>query len=289
MQERELLKRARFASAMAEALRVGGAGDTTARLAAEMGVLAFSAAYARWAAPVGQAGRPEQAGHRRPPSLATATASGRGQRADASAGIHRITAHRPAVGAPRRVFEFYPGAAPLPFQAAPRVNSRPHSITAHVEIPAGGAEGLLLSQGTRHGGYALYVAAGRLCFVHNYLGLEVFPVIAAEPLPAGRTTLRMEFRPDPAPQPAAGRGVPAEIRLFYGTQQAGTGHLPYSVPVVFSSAGASCGAAHIDTVNPSAYTVPYTFTGRLLKVVVTVGGDLVLNRAAEFARLMGEQ
>ena len=51
LQERELLKRARLASAMAEALRVRGADDTTARLAAEMGVLAFSTAYARWAAP----------------------------------------------------------------------------------------------------------------------------------------------------------------------------------------------------------------------------------------------
>src|SRR5215472_7439818 len=51
LQERELLKRARLAAAMAEALRARGAGDTVARLAAEVGVLAFSTAYARWAAP----------------------------------------------------------------------------------------------------------------------------------------------------------------------------------------------------------------------------------------------
>jgi len=51
LQERELLKRARLASAMTQALRARGADDTTARLAAEIGVLAFSTAYARWAAP----------------------------------------------------------------------------------------------------------------------------------------------------------------------------------------------------------------------------------------------
>jgi AcrR family transcriptional regulator len=51
LQERELLKRARLASAIADALCVRGGDDTTARLAAEMGVLAFSTAYARWAAP----------------------------------------------------------------------------------------------------------------------------------------------------------------------------------------------------------------------------------------------
>jgi AcrR family transcriptional regulator len=51
LQERELLKRARLASAMAGALRARGADDAAARLAAEVGVLAFSTAYARWAAP----------------------------------------------------------------------------------------------------------------------------------------------------------------------------------------------------------------------------------------------
>jgi len=54
LQERELLKRARLAAVMAEALRERGTDDVTARLAAEVGVLAFSTAYARWAAPDNQ-------------------------------------------------------------------------------------------------------------------------------------------------------------------------------------------------------------------------------------------
>jgi len=51
LQERELLKRARLGSAIADALCARGADETTARLAAQVGVLAFSTAYARWAAP----------------------------------------------------------------------------------------------------------------------------------------------------------------------------------------------------------------------------------------------
>jgi AcrR family transcriptional regulator len=51
LQERELLKRARLAAVMADALVARGTDDTTARLAAQLGVLAFSTAYARWAAP----------------------------------------------------------------------------------------------------------------------------------------------------------------------------------------------------------------------------------------------
>jgi AcrR family transcriptional regulator len=54
LQERELLKRARLASVLAGALRARGADDVAARLAAEVGVLAFSTAYARWAAPENQ-------------------------------------------------------------------------------------------------------------------------------------------------------------------------------------------------------------------------------------------
>jgi AcrR family transcriptional regulator len=50
LQERQLLKRARLAAAMTDALRARGTDETAARLAAEMGVLAFSTAYARWAA-----------------------------------------------------------------------------------------------------------------------------------------------------------------------------------------------------------------------------------------------
>ncbi len=54
LQERELLKRARLSSVMADALRARGTDDTTARLAAQVGVLAFSTAYARWSAPGNQ-------------------------------------------------------------------------------------------------------------------------------------------------------------------------------------------------------------------------------------------
>jgi len=54
LQERELLKRARLATAIADALRARGVDDTSARLAAEMGVLAFSATVARWSEPVNQ-------------------------------------------------------------------------------------------------------------------------------------------------------------------------------------------------------------------------------------------
>ena len=53
-----------------------------------------------------------------------------------------------------------PGGSPIPFAAAPRVNNRPHTITAQVTSPAGGAEGVLLCSGNRHGGYSLFSSTG---------------------------------------------------------------------------------------------------------------------------------
>ncbi len=203
--------------------------------------------------------------------------------------LGRLIAPRPSVGSPRQVFEFYPGGSPVSFAAAPRVNNRAHSITAFADIPQGGAEGVILTQGNRHGGYALYISGDRLCFVHNYLSLARFTVRADEPVPRGAVALRMEFAPTAPASFAGGRGCPAEVRLFHDERVVGFGEVPYSVPVVFSTTGASCGSAFFDTVDPAAYQAPFTFTGALEKVVLDISGTLTVNPTAEYTRLMAQQ
>jgi arylsulfatase len=198
-------------------------------------------------------------------------------------------AHRPMVGGPRKIFTFYAGGSPISFAASPRVNNRAHSITAYATIPEDGAQGVLLTQGNRHGGYALYVADDRLCFVHNYLSLEKFSVISSEPLPRGKVALRMEFAPTGPPVFFEGHGSPAEVRLFHDNEVVGFGELPFSVPVTFGTTGASCGMAYFDTVDPSAYEAPFAFTGALDKVILDVTGELIIHPAAELTRLMTQQ
>ena len=77
-------------------------------------------------------------------------------------GLARMIAEKPLVALPRDSYTYRPGTQSIPFFAAPRVLNRPHSITADVEIPSGGAEGVLLSQGTSAGGYSLFVKDGKL-------------------------------------------------------------------------------------------------------------------------------
>ena len=85
-------------------------------------------------------------------------------------GLARMVAEKPLVALPRDSYTYRPGTQSIPFFAAPRVLNRPHSITADVEIPASGAEGVLLSQGTSAGGYSLFIKDGKLRYVHNYVG-----------------------------------------------------------------------------------------------------------------------
>ena len=85
-------------------------------------------------------------------------------------GVARMAGEKPLIAAPRDRFVYYPGTQSVPFFAGPRVLNRPHSITADVEIPDDGAEGVLLAQGTSAGGFTFYVKDGRLHYTHNWVG-----------------------------------------------------------------------------------------------------------------------
>ena len=73
----------------------------------------------------------------------------------------------------------------MPFFAAPRMLNRPHSITTEIEIPAEGAEGVLLCRGTAAGGCCLFVKDGNLRYVHNHVSRAKYGM-ASEEVPQGR-------------------------------------------------------------------------------------------------------
>ena len=89
-------------------------------------------------------------------------------------GLARMIVEKPLVALPRNQYTYRPGTQSIPNFAAPRLHNRPHSITATVDIPDGGAEGVLFCQGTAAGGYSLYVKGGRLHYVHNYVSRQRF-------------------------------------------------------------------------------------------------------------------
>jgi Sulfatase len=191
---------------------------------------------------------------------------------------------------PPRTVEFLPGAAPLTFTMAPRLVGRSHSITADVTVPAGGADGVLLAQGGRHVGFALYMRDGRLHHVLNYVGLERFEVASPDPVPDGRHVLRYEFeRTGEAADFLQGRGVPGRSKLYVDGTLVAVTELPYSLVASLGFYGVSCGYAHADSPDPASFRPPFRFTGEIARVVLDTAGDATADPVAELNALLAHQ
>ena len=141
------------------------------------------------------------------------------------------------------------------------LKNRSHTITAEVEIPDGGAEGVLLAHGSWFSGYSLYVKDARLVYVHTPMGLAEHRIVSTEPIPTGRQTLRFRFTRTGEHR---GRG-----ELFVGDRPVGAGEIPRTVPHVIETSGEGlcCG---YDSGLPVTddYVAPFRFTGRIAQVVV---------------------
>jgi arylsulfatase len=171
---------------------------------------------------------------------------------------------------------------------APLVYNRPHSITASVEIPSGGAEGVLLAQGGVAGGYVFYVKDNKLHYIHNYLGLEEFKVTSTVDVPEGTSTLRYEFEPTAEPDPRKGRGTPGRGQLYINGDLVGNSHFPTTVPITFGIEGLSCGYDFGEAVTHE-YQAPFKFTGKIKQVVTDISGDLIVDDEARVRMLMSQQ
>ena len=82
---------------------------------------------------------------------------------------------------------FFPGMGRLSENSVVSIKNKSFSVTAEVDVPEGGAEGVIIAQGGRFGGWAVYVKDGRAKFVYNVLGIQEFVTEAESPVPAGDT------------------------------------------------------------------------------------------------------
>jgi arylsulfatase len=169
------------------------------------------------------------------------------------------------------------------------VLNRPHSITADVEIPKGGAEGVLLSAGDVQGGFSLYVQDGKLHYVYNYVASEFSHLESKAPVPEGRHKLRFEFEVKGKPDIAKGKGAPGLGQLYIDDKLVGQGDIPLTMPLSIGLCGGMvCGA---DTGSPvwDKYKPPFKFTGTLYSTTVDVSGELIKDDEADVRMLMARQ
>jgi arylsulfatase A-like enzyme len=203
-------------------------------------------------------------------------------------GLQRMIAEKPQAAAPRDSYSFIPGTQSMPFFAGPRVLNRPHSITATVEIPEGGAEGVLLSQGSAAGGYSFFVKDGALHYVHNYVSRSLFRVSSPAAVPVGAHELRFEFEPTGKPDLPAGKGAPARLQLYIDRALVAETEAPVTIPFAINPGALTCGANPGSPVTPE-YSSPFRFTGTVHSVTVDVSGELIEDSESNMRMAMARQ
>jgi arylsulfatase A-like enzyme len=203
-------------------------------------------------------------------------------------GILRFMTQRPQIAAPRNRYTYWPGTQTVPFFAAPRLLNRPHAITAEVDIPESGAEGVLLAQGSAVGGWSLYVKDGLLHYVHNYVRRAEYRTSSGQKVPPGRHALRFEFEPTGEPDLAHGKGSPGRAQLYIDNRLAGQAELPVTTPIVYNPGGLTCGADPGSAVTDD-YRAPFRFTGTLHSVTVDLSGELITDTDSEMRTAMARQ
>jgi arylsulfatase len=146
------------------------------------------------------------------------------------------------------------------------IKNRTHSITADVEIPQGGANGVIIAQGGRFGGWSLYLKEGKPIYVYNFIGLERHAIAAAEAVPAGKATIRFEFAYDGGGLGKGGLGT-----IFVNDKKVAEGRIERTQPMIFSAdETADVGEDDATPVTEEYQAYDNKFTGRILKVRVDV-------------------
>lgn len=147
------------------------------------------------------------------------------------------------------------------------VKNRSMSITAEVESPDKGAQGAILVQGGRFGGWALCVQNGVPAYHYNFLNLQRTRIVADKPLPPGKAKIRFEFAYDGGGLGRGGKGT-----LYVNDQKAGEGRIERTQPMLFSAdETADVGIdLHTPVVEAIGAGQSSRFSGRIQQVTVEV-------------------
>ena len=175
-------------------------------------------------------------------------------------------AGRPALisGSQQRLF---PGMGRLTENSVINLKNQSHTVSAGIELPDDGGEGVIIAQGGAFAGWALYMHKGRLTYCYNLLGIQRTKFASSEPLAGGAHEVRMDFTYD-----GGGRGKGGDVALYVDDVEVAAGRLEATVPLVFS-ADETCDLG-VDSASPVSddYTPESSkFNGRIGWVQLDVG------------------
>jgi arylsulfatase len=164
---------------------------------------------------------------------------------------------------------FFPGMGRLSESSVVSIKNKSFSVTAEVEVGAARAQGVIIAQGGRFGGWAMYVTDGRLCFTYNLLGIQEFVIRSEIPVPDGRHQLRAEFAYD-----GGGLGKGGVVTLYHDGHEVGSGRVEATQAMVFSADETTDIGYESGTTVGSDYDASTSrFSGKIQWVQIDLGDD----------------
>lgn len=149
------------------------------------------------------------------------------------------------------------------------IKNKSHAITAALTVPASGAAGVIIAQGGRFGGWALYTHDGKPAYCYNLLGVQQFKIHGNAPLTPGDHQIRMEFGYN-----GGGLGKGGTVTLYIDGNPAGEGRVEATQTMIFSADETTdIGADSATPVSDDYGTKTSTFTGRVRWVQIDLGED----------------
>ena len=142
-----------------------------------------------------------------------------------------LTVERPGPAAGRKQFVYTAPNTSNQSAVAPSILNRPYTITAEIEIPESGANGVLVTQGGRFSGYGLYLKDGKPTFTMNLLDVERPKWQSDLPLRPGKHTIVFDWKPEPTGAPI-GRGGTGTLTVDGGV--VATKSLPHTQPFIWA-------------------------------------------------------
>jgi arylsulfatase A-like enzyme len=196
--------------------------------------------------------------------------------------FQRAITPRPSAIAGETVFT-YSGVMPgIPLSSAPSILNKSYTITAEVDVPEGGGDGMIVTEGGRWGGFGLYILKGKPVYNYNFLMLAQFRWEGEQPLTAGKHTIVFDFKVDGPGIAKGGAGV-----LKVDGQEVAARKIPRTIP--FLIPGDETFDVGVDTrtpVNDKDYQVPFPFKGKINKLKFNLGP---VRLSAEDRKIMAER
>jgi arylsulfatase A-like enzyme len=170
---------------------------------------------------------------------------------------------RPSLIAGRTAFIYYPGANRIPEPSAADTKNASHTITASLEVPQGGADGVLVAEGGAAGGYSLYIKDGTPVYEYNYFAHERYKVTSSEVLSPGPAVIRVDFKYD------GGIGKGGTATLFINDKKVGEGRVEKTCPSRFGAESFDVGMDNGSPVS-EAYEPPFAYAGTIKNVEIKI-------------------